>query len=65
MYCTYCGSHQHQITLCPKTWGGSCARRNLWCSYCGAKDHSIRACPKTWAGCFEHNRDPNCYVKDK
>jgi len=63
MYCTYCGSNQHQYVLCPKTWGGSSARVNLYCTYCGGKDHSYKGCPKTWYGSL--NRDPDCYVLDK
>lgn len=50
MYCGYCGSHQHEIDNCPKTWGGSANRANMWCSYCGARNHNVQACPKTWEG---------------
>ena len=50
MRCTYCGSSQHTQALCPKTYGGSAARLNLWCSYCGSREHDIQACPRTWAG---------------
>lgn len=48
--CTYCGRHGHSVALCPKTWGGSSARKHLWCGYCGGRDHAIEACPKTWGG---------------
>lgn len=27
--CTYCGSHQHTVANCPKTWGGSVRRHTL------------------------------------
>ena len=50
MRCTYCGSVQHTIALCPGTWAGSAARLHLRCAYCGATDHDIHACPKTWQG---------------
>jgi len=50
MRCTYCGSHQHNKPLCPKTWGGSSARARLRCTYCGGTDHDIKGCPKTHNG---------------
>lgn len=50
MRCTYCGSHQHTLALCPKTAGGQSARLHLRCGYCGGRDHDIKACPKTYSG---------------
>ena len=46
MRCTYCGSHRHPTSHCPKTWQGYGNRRALRCSYCGAKDHNRDACNK-------------------
>lgn len=50
MRCTFCGSHLHMISLCPKTLAGSATRLHLRCAYCGSRDHDIVACPKTWSG---------------
>lgn len=50
MPCSYCGSTQHTIGLCPKTAGGSSARAHLHCGYCGSKDHNEPACLKTQGG---------------
>lgn len=50
MYCTFCGSRRHTITLCPKTASGQSNRLHLRCSYCGSTKHSIEACPKTFDG---------------
>lgn len=50
MRCSYCGSGQHTINLCPKTASGQSNRRNLHCSYCGSNRHDIVACPKTFSG---------------
>lgn len=47
--CTYCGG-DHPLALCPHTWGGSAARRNLWCYYCGSAQHDVQHCPRTAAG---------------
>lgn len=49
-YCSYCGSRQHNINLCPKTAAGASARTHLRCHYCGASGHRQEACPKTWGG---------------
>lgn len=48
MWCSYCGSKQHEYEYCPKTWGGSSARKHLQCTYCGGKDHNYEACTKHW-----------------
>ena len=50
MSCSYCGSSQHTLPNCPKTYKGQASRRAMRCSYCGSKDHNVRACPKTWRG---------------
>jgi DNA-directed RNA polymerase subunit RPC12/RpoP len=50
MRCTYCGSEEHTVANCPKTWAGSANRARLRCIYCGATDHDVRACTKTWSG---------------
>lgn len=49
------------IGLCPKTWGGSVARRHLRCGYCGGSDHAYEACPKIIAA---HLRDPAAMMRD-
>lgn len=68
MRCTYCGSYAHEYELCPKTWAGSIARRNLYCTYCGAHDHSIEACRKTFSGnaarAWDENSVSKFFVKD-
>lgn len=50
MRCSYCGSHFHTKTNCPKTWQGSINRAKLRCKYCGSHEHDIVACPSTWGG---------------
>ena len=56
-YCTFCGSTEHDISLCPHTWDGSIKRANLYCVYCGSKTHSVKYCPKTWDGCMNRRND--------
>lgn len=46
MWCAYCGSNQHEIENCPKTWGGQANRNAMRCTYCGARDHNYSSCPK-------------------
>lgn len=46
LYCTYCGSRNHNENYCPKTWGGQGNRNNLKCSYCGSNKHDYDSCPK-------------------
>ena len=53
MRCTFCGSDKHVVKLCPQTWQGAAARRNMKCSFCWATDHEIEACPKTWKGDYD------------
>jgi transcriptional regulator NrdR family protein len=50
MYCSFCGSKNHIIDNCPKTWGGQANRNKMRCSYCGSRQHNIIACPKTFQG---------------
>lgn len=50
MFCSYCGSRQHTITNCPKTWQGQANRNRMYCTYCGSREHNIAACPKTYSG---------------
>ena len=50
MRCGYCGSYNHTIKNCPKTWSGSANRISMRCGYCGSRKHNIEACPKTWCG---------------
>lgn len=50
MRCGYCGSYEHTIKLCPRTYAGSVARMHLRCTYCGGRDHDVQACPKTHDG---------------
>lgn len=57
-YCTYCGK-QHATVLCPHTYGGSAARKNLRCTYCGSDKHSATYCPKTYAGPSNRRQNPN------
>ncbi|WP_293000046.1 hypothetical protein [Nevskia sp.] len=68
MACTYCGSNDHNIVLCPKTVGGSSARRHLRCAYCGKTDHDIKACPKTYSGSAARASHPESvadhFIKD-
>jgi len=46
MRCGYCGSPQHPISHCPKTWAGSARYAQLRCTYCGGRDHNYEACQK-------------------
>lgn len=62
MWCSYCGSKEHVIDNCPKTWGGQANRNSMRCGYCGSTNHNRPACPKTVA---EHNRPSSDYVKDR
>jgi len=68
MRCSYCGSHDHTITNCPKTWGGSANRISMYCTYCGSKKHNINACPKTWGGnaarAWDRDSIADDYVED-
>mgnify|MGYP001557758712 FL=1 len=68
MRCTYCGSHQHTITNCPKTAGGQSRRLHMRCSYCGAHDHTIKACPKTFDGnaarAWHEDTVEDAFIKD-
>lgn len=58
--CSYCGSDEHPLELCPKTWSGSANRRwNLYCSYCGSNKHMVEYCPKTYAGPANRRNNPN------
>ena len=50
MFCTYCGSGQHEERLCPKTASGQSARLHLRCDNCGGRDHDSQACPKNGNG---------------
>jgi len=50
MRCTFCGSKEHNIKNCPKTWSGSANRNNMRCTFCGSKEHNVMACPKTFSG---------------
>jgi len=50
MSCTYCGSHEHPTSHCPRTHGGSAARAHLRCSYCGGTDHNYEGCTKHAGG---------------
>lgn len=45
IYCSFCGSREHNLPLCPKTWGGS-----FGCGFCGSKKHKLDYCPKTNSG---------------
>ena len=47
MYCTYCGSRQHETKYCPKTWEGQGNLAKRYCGYCGSKLHNLEECPKT------------------
>jgi DNA-directed RNA polymerase subunit RPC12/RpoP len=58
--CTYCGSHEHPIELCPKTWDGNTKRTvGLHCAYCGSKKHDIAHCPKTYLGNINRRNNRN------
>lgn len=45
MRCGYCGSREHPIRLCPRTWAGQAALMHLRCGYCGGK-HEQKNCPR-------------------
>lgn len=45
-WCSYCGSHDHNIEYCPKTWDGQINLRLRYCDYCGSKDHTYEECKK-------------------
>ena len=62
MRCTYCGSNQHTVKNCPKTWDGQINRAHMRCGYCGSTTHNTKACPKTWSGSC--NRDEDNYYLD-
>lgn len=68
MRCGYCGAQTHTIENCPKTWGGSINRMNMYCSYCGSHKHDIKACPKTWSGnaarAWDEDSVADHFVKD-
>lgn len=44
--CSYCGSHGHPTSHCPKTAAGQGNLAALRCGYCGGRDHNTEACPK-------------------
>lgn len=50
--CNYCGSREHYVEYCPKTWQGSTNQNQLRCDYCGSREHDIEYCPKTSQGQF-------------
>lgn len=68
MNCTYCGSSNHTLKFCPKTFSGQINRKNLKCSYCGSDKHTVKACPKTHTGssnlAWNINEIKNDYIKD-
>ena len=68
MYCSFCGSHQHTIKNCPRTYSGQANRRSMRCGYCGSTTHNINACPKTWGGsarrAWHKESIENDYIKD-
>lgn len=68
MYCTFCGSHNHMIINCPKTFNGQVNRANMRCTYCGSHKHNINACPKTFDGSAKRSwnieRIKNDFIKD-
>lgn len=59
--CTYCGSHEHTVENCPKTWGGQANRNAMRCGYCGGRDHKNTSCPKRGLS----HRVPGDFVTDK
>ena len=69
MRCIYCGSYQHTIKNCSRTWDGSVNRMHMRCTYCGSREHNIEACPKTFAGIAARAWYPeivsNYFVKDR
>lgn len=48
VHCSYCGSKNHGIKYCPKTWAGQSNTNNRRCTYCGDKSHERKDCPKAW-----------------
>jgi hypothetical protein len=50
MRCAYCGSNEHEIKFCPKTWNGQGNLNSRKCAYCGSREHFVDECPKTWDG---------------
>lgn len=69
MFCSYCGSRNHMVKNCPKTWGGQANRNRMRCSYCGSQKHNLQACTKTFQGNgnmsgWNKHRFENEYVKD-
>jgi hypothetical protein len=58
--CTYCGSEEHPVELCPYTWGGSAKRAwGLRCGYCGSNLHDTKYCPYTWGGYANRRKNEN------
>lgn len=45
-WCSYCGSRQHDVEYCPKTWEGQGNLAERRCDYCGSKSHEHAECPK-------------------
>lgn len=69
MYCSYCGSREHTIKNCPKTWSGQANRASMRCSYCGSKKHILKTCPKTFQGNgnmspWNKHKFKNDYIED-
>ncbi|MDQ3747994.1 MAG: hypothetical protein M3367_03100 [Acidobacteriota bacterium] len=64
MYCNYCGSGNHIIDNCPKTWGGQTNRASMHCTYCGSQHHNLPACPKTFDGNASRAWNEDSIVKD-
>ena len=64
MYCTFCGSHTHTFTNCPKTFDGQVNRANMRCAYCGSHKHNINACPKTFDGSAKRAWDKDSIEND-
>lgn len=64
MWCSYCGSHQHEVENCPKTYAGSANRHHMRCSYCGSTKHNVPACPKTWDGNAARAWNPQSVARD-
>jgi hypothetical protein len=64
MWCSYCGSNQHEVENCPKTWGGQISRAKMRCSYCGSNNHNVNACPKTFEGNANRTWNEDSVKKD-
>lgn len=65
-WCSYCGSHEHPLELCPHTWGGSAKRAwGLHCTYCGSSQHDTKYCPKTWGGQINRAKNSNGLFLDR